>query len=139
MYNMKHVDPNMVSLDRNGVTVDGNNTGFLVLKYICLSMDTQPRDVKICLIKDGSIVQTFTVRINVLDSVHVNKIYRFNEPEQRHIHLKISDFVNYESANKLTFICDNNKVSLGMNKDGNLSVSLLTKKAPHVDAFTIFI
>jgi len=32
MYNMKHVDPNKVSLDRSGVTVEGNETGFLVLK-----------------------------------------------------------------------------------------------------------
>jgi len=94
---MKHVDPNKISVDKySQITVENNSTGFLVLKYICLqdSESVIARDVKICLLKEASIVQSFTVHINPLPSIHVNKIYRYNEPEQRHAKIKITDFVN---------------------------------------------
>lgn len=74
---MKHVDPNKISIDKYGkLAVDSNTTGFLVLKYICLqdSDHIVARDVKVCLLKEASIVQTFTVHINPLPSIHVNKI-----------------------------------------------------------------
>jgi len=55
------------------------------------------------------------------------------------VKLKIQDFIQAESTRNLFFVSNNKRVSLGLNKEGALVLSLVTKQAPQVDKFSIFV
>lgn len=58
---MKNVDVNKSIFDSsNNITVENNSTGFILIKYVCLSNQTNNtvRDVKIIVTKGKTLVKT---------------------------------------------------------------------------------
>jgi len=51
----------------------------------------------------------------------------------------INDYITHTDVNKLSFICNNYKASIGLTSDGQISISYLTQQSPFIDNFTIFI